>query len=94
MDKNIIAEDIAKLLKYIASPVRLLILCNLLEKEKNVSELLQNIKVSQSALSQHLILLKQYDIITSHKVGKFVYYSVINQKTKDILGFLSKICST
>ena len=92
MDKNIAAKDIAKLLKNISNPIRLLILCNLLEGVKNVSELLENIDISQSALSQHLILLKENNIIKDNKIGKFIYYRIIDQKTQEILGFLNKIC--
>ena len=92
MDKNIVAEDVAQLLKNIANPIRLLILCNLLEGTKNVSELLENIDISQSALSQHLILLKENNIIKDNKVGKFVYYHIVDKKTEEILGFLNKIC--
>lgn len=90
--KQKLAKEISSLLRRIANPTRLMILCQISEKEKNVSELLKTVEVSQSALSQHLALLKKYKIIKDEKCGKFVFYSIKDQKTKEILGFLTKIC--
>ena len=90
--KQKLAKEISSLLKKIANPTRLMILCQVIEKEKNVSELLEIVEVSQSALSQHLALLKKYKIIKDEKCGKYVFYSIRDQKTKEILGFLSEVC--
>ncbi len=90
--KQKLAKEMAVLLKKIANPTRLMILCQIVEKEKNVSELLETVEVSQSALSQHLAMLKKYKIIKDEKCGKFVFYSIKDQKTKKILGFLTEIC--
>ena len=86
------AEIVSHLLKTIANPVRLLLLCLLLDKQHNVSEMLEKIDISQSALSQHLAILKKEDIIKSQKQGKYIYYSIKDQKTIDILAFLEKTC--
>ncbi len=90
--KQKLAKEMSALLKKIANPTRLMILCQIVEKEKNVSELLKTVEVLQSALSQHLALLKKYKIIKNEKCGKFVFYSIKDQKTKKILGFLTEIC--
>ena len=90
--KQKLAKEISSLLKKIANPTSLMILCQVIEKEKNVSELLEIVEVSQSALSQHLALLKKYKIIKDEKCGKYAFYSIIDQKTKEILGFLSEVC--
>lgn len=91
-EKQKLAKEISYLLKKIANPTRLMILCQIAKEEKNVSELLEVMEVSQSALSQHLALLKKYKIIKDKKCGKFVFYSLKDQKTKKILGFLTEIC--
>lgn len=90
--KQKLAKEMASLLRKIANPTRLLILCQIAKKSKNVSEILLGVEVSQSALSQHLALLKKYKIIADKKDGKFIYYSIKDQKTKKILGFLTNIC--
>lgn len=86
-------KEISELLKNIANPIRLQVLCHIFKKEKNVSELLEKIKISQSALSQHLVIMKENGIIKSEKKGKYVFYSLKNNKIKDILSFLKKICT-
>jgi DNA-binding transcriptional ArsR family regulator len=87
-----ISVEMAELLKTIANPIRLQILCCILEKKKNVSELLEKINIAQSPLSQHLAILKKNKIIKSEKHGKYIFYSIKDEKTKKILGFLGKIC--
>ncbi len=87
-----LSSEVANLLKNIANPIRLMVLCNLLNKEMTVSELLKSIDISQSALSQHLTILREKSIIKDEKSGKYVYYSISDEKTKQILGFLHEIC--
>jgi DNA-binding transcriptional ArsR family regulator len=65
--------------------VRLLI-C--LEKEQTVSELLLKCHLSQSALSQHLKILKEADLVGCRRDGKHQYYKVRNKK---ILNFCTTL---
>lgn len=90
--KQKLAKEMSVILKRIANPTRLMILCQIVENDKNVSEILEHVEVSQSALSQHLTLMKKYKIIKDEKRGKFVFYSIKDQKIKKILGSLSEIC--
>jgi len=90
--KQLLAREMASLLKKIANPTRLLILCHIIKKPKNVSEILLDVNISQSALSQHLSILKENKIISDNKSGKYVYYSINDPKTKKILGFLTNLC--
>ena len=90
--KQKLAKEMSVILKRIANPTRLMILCQIVENDKNVSEILEHVEVSQSALSQHLTLMKKYKIIKDEKYGKFVFYSIKDQKIKKILGSLSEIC--
>jgi ArsR family transcriptional regulator, virulence genes transcriptional regulator len=54
------AADAARLLKALANEQRLHILCNLLDGPLSVGELHQRLDLSQSALSQHLALLREW----------------------------------
>jgi ArsR family transcriptional regulator len=92
MNQKELSIKIAEILKNIANPIRLQCLCCLVDERKNVSQLLERIDISQSALSQHLILLKDKGIVKDEKVGKFIYYSIADEQTVEILGFLKKIC--
>ena len=51
------AESAAGLLKALANPQRLMILCNLADGELTVGELIERLPLSQSATSQHLAVL-------------------------------------
>ena len=61
--------------------VRLLI-C--LEKEQSVSDLLLKCRLSQSALSQHLKILKEANLVECRRDGKHQYYRIINKKTLNL----------
>lgn len=52
MEQN--ADRASQLLSAMANPKRLLILCNLLERELNVGQLAEQVQLGQSPLSQHL----------------------------------------
>lgn len=93
MNQKELSIKIAEILKNIANPIRLQSLCCLLDGKKNVSQLLEKIDISQSALSQHLILLKDKSILKDEKIGKFIYYSIQDEQMVQILGFLKKICN-
>ena len=52
-----------------------LIIC-LHNKSKNVTELIDNCGIAQSAVSQHLSKLKKSGLVKSEKLGKEVYYAL------------------
>jgi ArsR family transcriptional regulator len=63
---------------------RVVIIACLYERDKNVTQLIENCGVSQSAISQHLKKLKDLEIITSRKNGKERIYSLLHQETGKI----------
>ena len=79
------ARQAESFLKMFANQNRLLILCALVEKERSVSELNETIPLSQSALSQHLASLRTADLVTTRKVAQTVYYSVADDRVRQIL---------
>ncbi|MDX1949050.1 MAG: metalloregulator ArsR/SmtB family transcription factor [Rickettsiales bacterium] len=85
------AKQASNLLKLLSNEIRLLILCNLIEGKKSVSELESIIKISQSALSQHLAKLKAHNIIEDTRKGQLIFYSIIDKNSKKILETLYKI---
>ncbi|MEW5864816.1 MAG: metalloregulator ArsR/SmtB family transcription factor [Pseudomonadota bacterium] len=82
------------LLKAMANPVRLLVLCQLAEGEKSVGELERVVDVSQSALSQHLALLRQRGIVKFRREGQTLYYSLAGPEAPTLLAALYAVyCS-
>ena len=68
------AEKAAKLLKSMAHPFRLMVLCNLMEGELPVGVLSQKIPLSQSALSQHLAGLRKAGLVSTRREGQVIHY--------------------
>jgi ArsR family transcriptional regulator, virulence genes transcriptional regulator len=84
------SQTAAKWLKAIANPYRLMILCLLLDKELSVTELNETVPLSQSALSQHLAVLRAEDLVATRKSSQIVYYRLKNAEVTDIISILHR----
>ena len=69
----------------IGSKWRLLVLCQLVKGEKSVGELERIIGLSQSALSQHLMVLRRNDLVQTRRSAQMIYYSLNGQEVTAIL---------
>ena len=89
MDSDI--RQIAGMLKVMANEHRLQILCELIEGPKTVSALGEKIAgISQSALSQHLALLKAHKLADCEKHGQSVIYRIADARLEEILAVLKR----
>ena len=70
------ADDAARLLKALANDKRLLILCLLAEGERSVGELNAGLDLSQSALSQHLAVLRNDGLVNTRREGQTILYAL------------------
>ena len=70
------ASDAAQLMKALGNEQRLLILCNLLEGPMTVGELNARVALSQSALSQHLALLREGGLVETRREAQSIRYSL------------------
>ena len=85
------AKQLAELLKILANEHRLLILCALMQGAKTVSQIGEYVpKITQSALSQHLMKLKTAGILDSDKQGQNVTYFVSDHRVIEVLAVLKK----
>jgi len=80
-----------RLLKAMSNPVRLLVLCQLAESEKSVGELERVVDVSQSALSQHLALLRERGLVRSRRAGQSIYYTLDGPEAPALLAALYEV---
>ncbi len=85
------AEKAASLLKAMSNPNRLIILCLLNGKELSVSEINQELNISQSALSQHLAKLRQDNLVDTRRDAQTIYYSLKGEHTSAIIAALHNI---
>lgn len=84
-------KDISELLKVLSNENRLMIVCYLLESPMTVSELHQNISnLTQSALSQHLAMLKAHRILESNKNGLSITYSIQDNRVRNVMKVLKE----
>ena len=86
-------SETAELLKALADPTRLKILSILSEKGCMlcVNAISHHLGISQSAVSQHLKVLKQAKLVISERKGYHVHYSVEKEKVKSICDSLLSI---
>ncbi|ARD48367.1 helix-turn-helix transcriptional regulator [Sporosarcina sp. P33] len=83
--KEIQSETASKFFYGLSNPARLEIVLALLDEEKNVSQLVEDLNMKQSQISNQLICLKTCGFVTSRKEGKFVYYKVTDPRIRDII---------
>ena len=82
------AKAAASFLKGIASPHRLLILCELATGEKSVTELIEATGMPQTSMSQHLSKLKEENIVTYRRDHRLLFYKIDNEAVLKIMDVL------
>jgi DNA-binding transcriptional ArsR family regulator len=71
------AIEAAELLKALANEQRLMILCHLVQGPLSVGELNERVALSQSALSQHLAILRESGIVRTERAAQSITYSLL-----------------
>jgi DNA-binding transcriptional ArsR family regulator len=75
-DLNEAADAAVDLLKALANPTRLKLVCQLVDGERSVGEIAQALGVRDTAVSQHLALLRRDGIVVNRRSGQTIYYSI------------------
>lgn len=79
------AHKACDLLGAMANTSRLLVLCQLADGEKAVSDLQPLIGLSQSALSQHLAVLRRKRLVRTRRAGQSIYYSLASPEAASVM---------
>jgi len=82
------ATLVASTLKSLSNKWRLMILCQLVKGEKSVGEILEIIDLSQSALSQHLAVLRTSGLVATRRESQSIFYSIKGPEVTIIMGAL------
>lgn len=85
------AGDASRLLKTLGNEKRLMLLCLLVEGERSVGDLNARLDLSQSALSQHLAVLRADALVTTRRDGQTIYYSLADGPAQRVLETLHGI---
>ena len=93
MQRN--AADAVTLLKGLANESRLMIMCVLSEGEVSVGELNKRIELSQSALSQHLAVLRDQGLVKTRRESQTIYYRLAETPAMNVIELLHNVyCDT
>jgi len=72
-------ETAAELFGVLSTPIRLRIIGALCSGEKNVSQLLQDVEVSQPNMSQQLNVLYRAGVVDKRRDGAQIYYRIADE---------------
>lgn len=85
------AVEVSELLKHMAHPERLIVLCQLTQGEVGVGELQKNSALSQSAFSQHLTVLRKFGMVKTRKEAQQVFYSLADPRIESLIQNLHRV---
>jgi DNA-binding transcriptional ArsR family regulator len=79
------AGEATDLLKALAHPHRLMIVCQLLERERSVGELAGLLRLRDSTVSRHLALLRKDGLVEPRRDGQTIWYSIASAAARALL---------
>lgn len=85
------ADEAIQLLKALSNRSRLMVLCILSEGELSVGELLEKVPLSQSALSQHLAVLRRDELVATRREAQTVFYSLQDENAARVVSLLHEM---
>lgn len=85
------AAQAAKLLKALSNERRLTILCQLGDRELAVSQIQPLVDLSQSALSQHLAVLREQGVVATRREGQTIFYRIADPAAVRVVATLAEI---
>jgi len=86
------AAEAARLLRALGNERRLIVLCQLADgREMTVGELQPRSGLSQSALSQHLAVLRSEGVVATRRDGQTIRYRIVNDAALKVVARLAEI---
>jgi DNA-binding transcriptional ArsR family regulator len=82
------AENACALLKVLANPDRLLLMCQLSQGELCVSDLEEQLGIHQPTLSQQLGVLRDNELVETRREGKSIFYSIASKEAIAVMNVL------
>lgn len=82
------AEKACALLKVLANPDRLLLMCQLSQGEMRVSDLEEQLGIRQPTLSQQLGVLRDSELVETRREGKSIFYSIASKEAIAVMTVL------
>ncbi len=79
------ADQASELLKALANRHRLLIVCQLIEKQRSVGELAELVGLRDSTVSQHLALLRKDGLVKTRRDGQTIWYAIASAPVREVV---------
>jgi DNA-binding transcriptional ArsR family regulator len=84
----------AEFFKTLSHPLRIRVLELLSQDEHSVGELLREIEVESSNLSQQLAVLRRAGLVTTRKEGSTVHYSLVSPQIAELMAVARSILTS
>ncbi len=78
------------MLKGLANPHRLALICHLMEGPRSVGELVERTGLTQSNASQHLAVLRRQGLVATKRKAQTVYYSLASRPVRQVVQVLHR----
>nr|WP_256663220.1 metalloregulator ArsR/SmtB family transcription factor [Stutzerimonas degradans] len=85
------AAAAGQLLRTLANPDRLLLLCQLSQGERNVSDMEQLLGIQQPTLSQQLAVLRREGLVETRRDGKQIFYRIASPEALAVIATLYQL---
>lgn len=85
------AAEAARFLRTLGNDHRLMVLCTLVEGEHSVGELQTRIPLSQSALSQHLGVLRREGLVATRREAQTIHYRLADERARRLIPLLYEV---
>jgi DNA-binding transcriptional ArsR family regulator len=85
------AEQATNLLKSLANPLRLQMLCELAMGEQSVGDIARGLGIRDTVASQHLALLRREGIVANRRDAQTIYYRIESEPARQVLETLVRL---
>ncbi|HAL43303.1 MAG TPA: transcriptional regulator [Methylophilaceae bacterium] len=82
------ADKACRLMSVLSNRDRMMLLCEISQGEKCVSELEESLQIHQPTLSQQLTVLRTEGLVNTRREGKLIYYSSVSAIAQSVMGVL------
>lgn len=82
---QVAAGEASDLLKALANPHRLMIICQLIDGPRSVGQIADFLGIRQSTASQHLALLRRDGLLSTTREGQTIWYAISSSEAKAVL---------
>jgi len=95
MDNQLLTQEVTRLhadiCSALADPSRILLLYALVDRPRTVNELTHDVKISQSATSRHLKVLRERGLVSAIRMGQSIEYSLNDPRIIEALDLLRAV---